>query len=295
MAKLNLDFYSGEDLYSDGIIEDELLQIVKTKSKDEIFELVSSDNRWPILYHLSPIRGSILLPCDIHDNDECLEVGSGCGAITESLCMYSKHVTCVDLSKRRCEINFERNKHVNDLTIYAANFNDMKFEKKYDKIFLIGVLEYAKLYFPNEKNPFIYFLNKLKSLLKNNGELFIAIENKYGMKYFSGSAEDHTAVYFNSIEGYDNNHVETFSKKQLISMFNEVGFNYYFYYPLPDYKMPIEIFSQDYFPSVGQISNLGHSFDRDRYVLFNETKAMNEAIKSNEFEEFVNSFLIKLK
>ena len=295
MAKLNLDYYSGEDLYSDGIIEDELLQIVKTKSKDEIFELLSSDNRWPILYHLSPIRGSILLPCDIHDNDECLEVGSGCGAITESLCMYSKHVTCVDLSKRRCEINYERNKHVNDLTIYAANFNDMKFEKKYDKIFLIGVLEYAKLYFPNEKNPFIYFLNKLKSLLKNNGELFIAIENKYGMKYFSGAAEDHTAVYFNSIEGYDNNHVETFSKKQLISMFNEVGFNYYFYYPLPDYKMPIEIFSQDYLPRVGQISNLGHSFDRDRYALFNETKAMNEAIKSNEFDEFANSFLIKLK
>ena len=59
--------------------------------------------------------------------------------------------------------------------------------------------------------------------------------------------------------------------------------------------MPIEIFSQDYLPSVGQISNLGHSFDRDRYVLFNETKAMNEAIKSNEFEEFANSFLIKLK
>ena len=49
MAKLNLDYYSGEDLYSDGIIEDELLQIVKTKSKNEIFKLVSSDNRWPLI------------------------------------------------------------------------------------------------------------------------------------------------------------------------------------------------------------------------------------------------------
>ena len=79
-------------------------------------------------------------------------------------------------------------------------------------------------------------------------------------------------------------------------MLNEVGFkDYYFYYPIPDYKMPLEIYSEDYLPTVGQISNLGHSFDRDRYVLFNETKAMNEAIKSNEFEEFANSFLIKVK
>ena len=36
----------------------------------------------------------------------------------------------------------------------------------------------------------------------------MAIENKYGMKYFSGAAEDHTAVYFNSIdEAYHNKEV----------------------------------------------------------------------------------------
>lgn len=43
-------------------------------------------------------------------------------------------------------INYERNKHYDNLEIIVGNFNDIKFENKFDYITLIGVLEYARLF-----------------------------------------------------------------------------------------------------------------------------------------------------
>ena len=36
-------------------------------------------------------------------------------------------------------------------------------------------------------NPFENFLKKIKSLLKPDGKLIVAIENKYGLKYWCGA------------------------------------------------------------------------------------------------------------
>lgn len=42
-VKLNLDYYSGEDLYSDGDIENEILDIVKTTSQKNIIQLLTQE------------------------------------------------------------------------------------------------------------------------------------------------------------------------------------------------------------------------------------------------------------
>ena len=57
---LNLDYYSGKDLYSDGKVEDELLEIVKNYSESEFSRIISDRANWPILYHLSPIRTNLI-------------------------------------------------------------------------------------------------------------------------------------------------------------------------------------------------------------------------------------------
>ena len=56
MAKFNLDYYSGENFYSDGDIEKEILKIVKTQGSYESMENVP----FPVLYHLSRVRENIL-------------------------------------------------------------------------------------------------------------------------------------------------------------------------------------------------------------------------------------------
>ena len=50
---LNLEYYSGTDSYSDGDIEDRILEIVRAGGREDVL-LDGTD--WALLYHLSPIR-----------------------------------------------------------------------------------------------------------------------------------------------------------------------------------------------------------------------------------------------
>ena len=54
---LDYTYYKGKDLYSDGEIEDTLLDIVKNKQQVNI---LYKSNQWPILYHLSNIRENLI-------------------------------------------------------------------------------------------------------------------------------------------------------------------------------------------------------------------------------------------
>ncbi len=82
-------------------------------------------------------------------------------------------------------------------------------------------------------------LKKVRGSLKDGGKAIIAIENKMGMKYFSGAAEDHTGVAFDGINNYINTSgAVTFSKPELTNLLTECGFeNLHFYYPMPDYQI----------------------------------------------------------
>lgn len=290
--KLDLTFYKGEDLYSDGDIEDVLLDIVKTN--DDYYEILSNDNRWPILYHLSPERENIIEPLNISREDDVLEIGAGCGSVTGAIARKCKNVDCIELSKRRSSINAYKNKKYDNIKIYVGNFEDIKITKKYDVITLIGVFEYAK-YYINTKSPYDDFLIQIKSMLKPGGRLYIAIENKLGLKYFAGSAEDHSGKYFESISGYTKkSHAYTFSYNEMKRILDKNGFkDTYFYYPMPDYKLPTQIFSDDIMPTAGDIKNMCYNFDRDRLNLFNEELAFANIIDSGEFKIFANSFLIE--
>lgn len=293
-VKLDLTYYTGEDSYSDGNIEDELLEMVKVTDEDDYVKLIAKDNRWPILYHLSKDRENILDGFYFSGDEEILEIGAGCGAITGCLARKGKSVHCIELSKKRSLINAYKNKNYDNITISVGNFNDININKRYDIITLIGVLEYAQSYM-NSKAPFDDFIEKVYGLLKQNGKLYIAIENKYGLKYFAGCKEDHTGKIFDGIEGYiDSNTVKTFSYNEIKALLSQHGFKKVeFYFPFPDYKLPKEIFSEKYLPKLGQLRGLVKNYDQDRIVLFNEELAYDGIIKSKYLNVFSNSFLIE--
>lgn len=50
---LNKTFYSGTDTYSDGAVEDRLLDIVQKGGREDV---LLDETDWALLYHLSPIR-----------------------------------------------------------------------------------------------------------------------------------------------------------------------------------------------------------------------------------------------
>lgn len=295
-VKLNYDFYSGKDLYCDGDSEDRLLEIVKNSNAEEYNAIIRNGHDWPIMYHLSQARANIVDWVDINHNSSVLEIGAGCGAITWKLAEKAGKVVCNDLSKKRSLINAYRNKNRDNLEIIVGNFEDIRINEKFDYATLIGVLEYAGHYLHSE-NPYVDLLLKIKDNLKENGKLLIAIENRFGLKYWAGCKEDHLGTYFSGIEGYvKENKISTFTKKELTNIIETAGFKKYkFYYPYPDYKFMNSLYSDEYLPSKNELTNNDRNFDLDRFELFNEANVFNSLIENGLFPEFSNSFMVVLE
>jgi precorrin-6B methylase 2 len=272
-------------------VEDELLDAVS--HPETIPDLLMNGSSWPHLYHLSNIRENLLEWYDFNPQGTLLEIGSGCGAITGLFCSRVKEVTAIELSKKRSLINATRNQSYDNLEIMVGNFTDIRLDKKFDYVTLIGVFEYSICYVGGD-HPFEEMLARARSFLKPDGTLIIAIENKYGMKYFAGAAEDHTGLTFDGIQNYNGvDRVRTFSKKSITKLLENSGFtNNTFYYPVPDYKLPSEIYSDAHLPSVGSIRQPSFSYDRPRTELFNENLAFDAVCEDGMFPEFANSFLI---
>lgn len=285
-------FYGGEDLYSDGQIENELLEAAE---HGRTREMLKSGSSWPVLYHFSDIRENLLEWYPFRKNATVLEIGAGCGALTGLLSRKAEHVTCIELSKKRSMVNASRNAGCGNVTIYIGNFKDIEpnLTETYDYITLIGVLEYASLYLDGE-NPYLEMLKTAKKRLKNDGRLMIAIENKMGLKYWNGAPEDHTGAIGSGLNDYScGEHVRTFSKDELTELLREVGFtSHQMYYPVPDYKLPEAVYSECIQPRCGAVRNYRKDYDMPRLYRFNEAVLSDQICEDGMFPYFSNSFLL---
>ena len=223
-----------------------------------------------------------------------LEVGSGCGAVTGVLSAKAASVTCVDLSKKRSLINAYRHRECGNILIRVGNFRDIEpcLGDDFDFICLTGVFEYGQDYIGGDR-PYEDYLQLLLRHLAPEGRILIAIENKYGLKYFAGCREDHLGTYFSGIENYrDTSGARTFGRNGLERIFQSCGVEeYHFYYPYPDYKFMKMLYSDEYLPGKGELAYNMRNFDRDRMVLFDEKSAFDGLMQEGLFPLFSNSYL----
>ena len=291
MAKLNLQYYTQKDYYSDGDVEDLILKMVEDQIP--LDELEPENCNYAILYHLSRQRENILNWYPFQKDADLLEIGAGCGAISGMLCERVNTVTAVELSKRRAAINYTRNKEKTNLEIWVGNLNDMQFPHQYDYVVLNGVLEYA-MSFTEGKTPYRSFLNYILSFLKPEGVVLIAIENRLGLKYFAGAPEDHTDSFYLGLNEYSgNDSVRTFSKGELSGLLDECGLTEKrFYYPYPDYKFPNEIFTDETIGTCGYGKDY-YNFAENRMLLFDEAAVAESIAKEPAAGVFANSFLVE--
>jgi 16S rRNA G527 N7-methylase RsmG len=286
--------------YSDDA-ESILYKVFKSENpQPKVKKLLSDNPDWPVYYHLSPYRKNVIDWYEFERGAKILEVGAGCGAITEALCQKDIKVTALELTQRRAEINAYRNKRRNNLEIVIGNLEDYQPKEKFDYVICVGVLEYAGTFINSEK-PYEDFVKLLASNLSAKGKLIIAIENRLGLKYFSGSKEDHTGRVFDGINQYPGpKKIQTFGKMELKELVEKNDLkDTYFYYPYPDYKNPMIIYSDDYWPGKDAespnklppvISHNHHG--RNRLHLFSEQLSMISVEKNQIYRDIANSFIV---
>ncbi|MDN3512677.1 MAG: methyltransferase domain-containing protein [Candidatus Jettenia sp.] len=286
-------------MYTDGDeVENTLLELFNSDSDED--ELVKfAKKNWSFRYHLDPARQNLLNWYNLPAEGSVLEIGAGCGAITGLLCKRCKDVVAVELSERRANILRSRLKGQENLDVFTGNLESYPEGKKFDLVTSIGVLEYSGR-FINTASPYLDFILMAKRFLKPGGELIIAIENRLGLKYWSGAPEDHTGRHFDGIENYPSNAgIRTFSYSELNSLVAQSGLKVEeVYFPLPDYKFPVEIFSSSYRPTPSHnlspwvLQNYEGGRNEAPIRLFNERKAFETIIREDLFHVFSNSFLL---
>lgn len=241
--------------YNDGDeIETRIAAIIKQVSDISVLstELRQHCTDWPSQYHLTGTRANIMRPFDhMLTGANVLEIGAGCGAITRYLGECGAHVLALEGSPRRAAIARSRTRDLENITVLSEKFDQFQCSQQFDVITLIGVLEYANLFTPGE-NPALAMLERVRTLLKPEGKLIIAIENQLGLKYFAGAPEDHLGQPMVGIEGrYGKDQPQTFGRKALADLLKLAGFEQSsFLAPFPDYKLPSSIVTEEGFSNI---------------------------------------------
>lgn len=203
--------------YSDGDeVENRLLGIMHSvddrSTSSAAFRNFITD--WPTEYHLSTQRHCLLRPFPIKPGDNVLELGCGCGAITRFLGELGANVVAVEGSSRRAEVSAARCRDLPNVQVISEDLLKFECDEKFEWVLLIGVLEYAPLFLRDE-DPVAGCLRKVERFVSETGQLVVAIENKLGLKYFNGCAEDHIGHPFYGLQNfYQPDQPRTFGRVQ---------------------------------------------------------------------------------
>nr|WP_295234126.1 methyltransferase [uncultured Brevundimonas sp.] len=288
--------------YSDGReIEENILSILKNaKDLSSLsVELQKKIIDWPTSYYLSPRRANLLRPVESLLQGRVLEVGAGCGALTRYLGEVAQDVVAIEGSAARASAAVERVRDLKNSTVVRGLIQDFRCDQPFDAVICVGVLEYARVYV-DSPDPELTLLNMMRSNLTPNGVLVLAIENQLGLKYFSGSLEDHYgAPFFGVNDSYRRDGVTTFGRVELSKLLREAGFeSLEVLAPLPDYKLPVSVVRADADPVFEDVKSrlLEQSVSADQqnaaHPTFSLERAWPVVNRNGLLPDLANSFLL---
>lgn len=305
-------------------ISRELLDLIEQYDNDTK-RILKEHSRLDYLYALADMRENLLEWYPFRPEGRLLEVGSGYGAMTGLYSRKVAEVVVLDPARDNLAVNRMRHQEMENITYveeslvsYAARtarktsaageVGASKAVESLDGTDVSGAVESVggtdisgTVDAADEENrqkffDYIVFVGTLtedareqiaaaKSLLKKDGELIAAACNPFGIKYWAGAKKDDVS----------------FSKKELIRLLTECGGEpdmpdendrLEFYYPMPDYRLPISVYSQSFLPGKGDLTNTLTAYDYPQYLLLDVGAAYDAVCEDGQFENFANSFLV---
>lgn len=261
----------------------ELLDLLDKYGSD-LKRALKENKKLDNLYAFAELRENILEWYEFNPEARLLQVGADCGALTGLFADRTALVTVIDPCEENLAVVRARYQSQSgraekltylcgSLTGYAEELSEPEStaarieEQGYDYVTLIGTLS------PNE--PIADQVAAAKQLLAPGGILFLAAGNRFGLKYFAGADRDEVML----------------TKQLLSSLFLGADF----YYPMPDYKLPNEIYSDGYLPKKGDLSGLLAVYDYPKYLLMDVGASFDAVCEDGQFDNFANSFLVVWK
>lgn len=241
---------------------DEILGIIERRGLEE--GLKFAQEKYDVVYRFScdPSRADWRFYLPINKNWKVLDAGCGLGGMSFSLAKIVSEVTAFDSSFERIKfVNLKsRYDGLNNLKTFVGDFDNLPLKDGiFDLVILNGALEWAGI--PNApRNPREVqkdMLKKCLKLLKPGGFIYIGIENRIALNYFT-TGRDHSGLRFTSLMPrflaniYTKLRTEkpyrtyTYSNKGYEKLLKESGFRKAeFLLPAPGYNFPKYIIPYD--------------------------------------------------
>ncbi|MBP3927316.1 MAG: methyltransferase domain-containing protein [Clostridium sp.] len=251
-------------------LDKEILALVE-KYGNNTRQALKENKKLPYLYALAKLRENVLEWYDFRKEGNLLQIGADYGALTGLFLKRVSEVTVLDDSEDSLEIVKRRYQAVPGadklicLCGTASELTDGEKEKKlYDYIACIGTLRTGETVESQ--------LEAAKALLAPGGVLLLAVGNRFGLKYFAGAEREGVSM----------------TRRELEALLPGGRF----YYPVPDYRIATEIYSDDYLPKKGDLTGILPVYDFPRYTSMEMGSAYDAVCEDGQFQQFSNSFLV---
>lgn len=296
MAKLYYDFSPSTEyqtpLNSRNLKFREYIDRYVSSETDDFDDLLTEERDSVVLQNLSNLRSGLLRFYSFREGSSILEIGAAFGALTENLVERGFEVTVTEKSVFRAQ---QLARRINgQLDIFVGDIKDMKFEQKFDYIILIGVLEKVGNGTP-VLSVYSDYLKMLASMLNPEGKILLAVDNRLGLRFLAGNVDSHTSKPFRGINNYpDESHGRSFTKPELDSILESAGLsNTKYYYPLPDYRFPQLIYTDEYLPEENVKERLIPYYFRKDTLVFDELNLYTDIVKAGAFPALANSYFVE--
>lgn len=273
-------------------------------------EHICDETSWKVFCNLTDISAGMIswYPFVNWNNSVGLCIGAGFGTIAGLLCSKLEHVVATERSAFRAEAIAERFRHVDNLEILSGDFFDEEvFEATkqaglahnpdgYDYIILTGVLGLLSQG-SKDVSILVSYLKKIKSLLNEKGVILIGEDNRLGLRYWCGALNNMTGKAFDGLLKYPHgSRGYEFTRKEIIDLIELSGLkNNRLYYPLPDFRLPQMIFSDEYLPKNTVRERLIPYYSSNKTLIMNELDMYSDIIDNEAFKAFANSFIIECR
>ena len=293
MAKFTV--HKSRESYEDGG-EDYVLNTIENAKNRSAFspELESAITDWASEYHFSGERLNLLSVIKLTQGMQVLDIGGGTGIISRYLADKGCVITLLEGELVRAKSAYARLETFEDAEVIVGEISDLPTDRKFDLIIICGVLEYVGLAQSEQ------WLKRVTSHLKESGSLFLAIENKIGLKYWLGYPEDHTGVVFDGLMDYSgHNAPRTYGSSELRNKISAAGLTEMkFFYPFPDYKKPRQIISDSganlLSPSeiYSLITNPFADYAGISNIKIDKSAVFKTVLENSLLNEMANSFIV---
>ena len=297
----------------------DILDLLK-KYDNDVNAALAGENCPQCLYAFSPLRESLVEWVEFEPDARVLQIGSDYGSFTGILAERAGEVVVLDPRDENLEVNRIRHGERGNVTYVRGDLRDQvqwkknelaKLKAESDGNSAIGIAgrnaELFKVYKSKYGTaasdikdimfrPFDYIvlggflmeckkeeaaelLREAADYLKPGGVMLAAVENETGVRYWMGAPKQ------------ENSYLEP----EFRSLFEELtttwGGSFTMYYPVPDYRYPVAVYSDHYLPETGDVTNISARYDGPGFWFGSEEEAMAKACQNGMFTKFNNSFL----